>query len=608
MCGINGFTWKDDTLVRRMDQATRHRGPDATEIWSDDHVTLGHNRLAIIDLSPEAGQPMRSDDGRYVVVYNGEIYNFDELKRELAGTYRFRTQGDTEVILAAYKKWGKDAVRRFNGIFAFAIWDMQDRELFLARDHNGIKPLYYALKGGQLIFSSEIKAILEHDVPRTLRRESLSQYLRVLFVPEPYTMFEGIMKLPQASHAVFKDGKLKIERYWKVSFENTFTGSEADLETDFRNLMQKTVERQLVSDRPLGLFLSGGMDSTVILHHMAEKHDKISTYSVGFDLTADEQQEKFNEDFNLARRTAAEYGTDHHEALLTADDVVSTLENAVWHLDEPIANPTLIAQYILSKFSKETVTVVLGGDGGDELFGGYDRYRYSLWESHYARVPSFFRGLTNQFGRFKKLDVPAGVERYAQFLFQKDKTVREVAPAFAGREAFEYFRREYFEHPVSESFENTFMDTDRRSWLVDESLMRTDKMTMASAIEYRVPFLDKEVVEFAARVPLSYKVSSRRTKILMRDAYAGRIPDFIYNQPKRGWFSPGAKWLRNPKILALVKEVLSPSYCAATRDLFGWGAVAQMLEDHRTGVRYNSVMLWALVIFQMWARKYGVSE
>ena len=607
MCGINGFTWKDEALARRMDVAIKHRGPDATDIYLGEGVTLGHNRLAIIDLSPEAGQPMKSQSGRYHIVFNGEIYNFAELKKELTG-YDFKTHGDTEVILAAYERWGRECVSRMNGIFAFAIWDSQARELFLARDHNGIKPLYYALRPGPdgrqgLIFSSEIKAILECGMPRKLRRDSLSDYLRVLYVPEPFTMFEGVMKLPQASYAVWKDGHLNITKYWGAETPGDFRASRDDLEAELRKVMASAVKRQLVSDVPLGIFLSGGMDSTVLLHHMAETHDKISTYSVGFELTANEQEEKFNQDFNLARRTAEHYGTDHHEARLSVDDVVGTLEDAVWHLDEPIANPTMIAQYILSSFAKKTVTVVLGGD---ELFGGYDRYRFSLLATRYRQLPGFVRGIADSFGRLRKLDMPAGAGRYAQFLFQKDGAVGKVAPNFRDKTTLEYFDRTYFKDPISTDFERAFMDTDRQSWLVDESLMRTDKMTMSAAIEYRVPFLDKDVIAFAGRVPTRDKVSLKRTKILVRDAYARHIPDFIYNQPKRGWFSPGAKWLRNPKIYALAHEVLAADYCAATKGLFDWQAVVAMLEDHKDAKRYNSVMLWALIIFQIWARKYEV--
>ena len=611
MCGINGFTWKDEALVRKMDEVTKHRGPDATSIFTEEKISLGHNRLSIIDLSPVAGQPMISDEGRYVIVYNGELYNYLELKSELTG-YQWKTQGDTEVILAAYKQWGTACFKRFNGIFALAIWDTKTSELVIARDHNGIKPLYYHLmnnsSGPQLIFSSEIKAILEHSVPRVLCRESLSHYLRVLYVPEPYTMFKDIMKLPAAHFAVFKHGVMKIERYWEAptSIGEKIT-SKKEAEQQLREQMAASIKRQLVSDRPVGIFLSGGLDSTVVLHHAADVHRNISTYSIGFDLTANEQEEKFNHDFNLARATAAAYNTNHHEVRLSVDDVITNLEQAIWHLDEPVANPTIIAQYVLSRFSKETVTVVLGGDGGDELFGGYDRYRFSLMASYYQRIPAFLRSVLNLIPQLSRLDIPAGVDRYAQFLFQKDAIIKEVAPQFADGSTRDFFNKVFFSQKSTGSFEEQFMDVDRRSWLTDESLVRSDKMTMASAIESRVPFLDKEIIEFAARIPRAYKFNFSRTKIIVRDAYRGHIPEFIYNQPKRGWYSPGAKWLRNEKIFKLAQHTLTPGYYGPTESLFDWEGITRVLNDHKQSKRYNSVMLWALIMFQMWAKRYRIT-
>ncbi len=614
MCGINGFNWKDEILIHKMDEVTKHRGPDATNIFVDEGVSLGHNRLSILDLSAASGQPMKSNDGRYQLVYNGELYNFQELKSELT-EYVWHTKGDTEVILAAYVKWGKECVKKFNGIFSLAIWDSETKELFLARDHNGIKPLYYYLdtknSRPKLIFSSEIKGILEHNIPRVLRPDSLSYYLRVLYVPEPYTMFQDILKLPAAHYAIFKNGKFELVRYWNNDLSKVSSCSKKEYESKLRNVIADAVKRQLISDRPVGLFLSGGIDSTVILHHVAKLRDNINTYSVGFDLTSNEQEEKFNQDFNLARETAKQYKTNHHEILLSADDVLQNLEKAVWHLDEPIANPTIVAQYILSQFSRESVVVVLSGDGGDELFGGYDRYRYSLWSTYYRKIPAVIRKIFNKSAKFRKLDIAPGVDRYAQFLFQKDSIIQEVAPKYVDKNTRTYFQNRFFsgmdfDYKTEISFDELFMEIDRKSWLTDEALLRTDKMTMAHAIESRVPFLDKEVIDFAAKLPLKYKFNLFRTKILVRDAYKGLIPDFIYNQPKRGWFSPGAKWLRNDKIFSLAKDILSRDYYPPTQELFDWGGIKKVLEDHKDSKRYNSVMLWSLIIFQMWAKRYKI--
>src|SRR3989344_8312626 len=308
MCSINGFNFKDERLIQNMNQATKHRGPDGTGIFLSGRVSLGHNRLAIIDTSDIAAQPMKSTDGNLTIVFNGEIYNFKELKKQLFG-YHFRNESDTEVILAAYIKWGKECVKKFNGIFAFAIWDERTEELFLARDHIGVKPLYYFWDGKRFIFSSEIKGILEHDIYRTLNYEAFRNYLRVLYVPEPITMFDGIYKLPPSSFAVLKNEKLEIKKYCDDGVVGYFQKSKKEITGELRKKIFEVVERQLVSDRPLGLYLSGGIDSSIVLHAMAELRSNIDTFSIGFELGHKEQSEKFNADFNLARKTATHYGT-----------------------------------------------------------------------------------------------------------------------------------------------------------------------------------------------------------------------------------------------------------------------------------------------------------
>src|SRR3989344_3466313 len=352
MCAINGFNFFSSGLAQKMNTANRHRGPDDTGVFTEEGISLGSNRLKIIDLSEKAAQPMKSFDEREVIVFNGEIYNFKDLKKELQGFYPFKSESDTEVILAAYRKWGEDCVKKFNGIFAFAIWDRMKREIFLARDHNGIKPLYYYLDGGKFIFSSEIKSILEHEVPRRLNREAFNHYLRVLYVPEPLTMFEGIYKFPQASRALFKDGKLFIEKYWSAEPGNYIDISREHLEEELRNRLERAVKTQFISDRPLGLYLSGGIDSSVVLRNMAETHDSIDTFSIGFNLKESEQREKFNADFELAKRSAAFFGANHHEVLISPNEVWALFERAVWHMDEPISNPTAVAMLKLSEFSK----------------------------------------------------------------------------------------------------------------------------------------------------------------------------------------------------------------------------------------------------------------
>ncbi|MCF7835744.1 MAG: asparagine synthase (glutamine-hydrolyzing) [Candidatus Marinimicrobia bacterium] len=576
MCAINGFNSNDEKMILKMNRSTSHRGPDGTGHFCDENISLGHNRLSIIDLSDEANQPMESFDGKQTIVFNGEIYNFQELKKEIS-EYSFQTKSDTEVILAVYKKWGYDCVKKFNGIFAFAIWDKEKKELFLARDHVGVKPLYYFNQGGEFIFSSEIKAILEHDIPRVLNREAFSHYFRVLYTPEPLTMFKDIFKLPPASFAVLKNGDFKITKYWNVG-ENSEISSSASLEEELRNNILKSIERQLVSDKPLGVYLSGGIDSSIVLHNMAQLRDKIDTFSVGFELTEEEQKDKFNADFHLAKKTAEHYGTNHNEVLVSPDDVLKNFEKAIWHLDEPISNPTIIPMMKLAGFAKNKVDVVLGGDGGDELFGGYDRYRLD-------RMARFFMP---QFNRFTK------------FMFQKDNILEKTLNDFDKKTTERFFKEKYFVN------KKLLMDVDRQSWLVDFSLAMTDKMTMSAGLEERVPFLDKDLVEFAFQIPVKKKVNFFDTKIILKDAYRGKIPEFLFNQPKRGWFSPGAKWIRRPEVNSWVKYVLSENYYKETSSIFNWNNVFEIFDDHCTGKKYNLTIIWAILTFQVWAKIYKI--
>jgi asparagine synthase (glutamine-hydrolysing) len=598
MCGINGFNWKDEALVKKMNMATRHRGPDGEGVYTGESVSLGHNRLAIIDLSEMASQPMKSNDENSIITYNGELYNFKELKKELS-EYPFRTESDTEVVLAAYQKWGRRCVERFNGMFAFAIWDRSKQELYLARDHAGIKPLYYFHDRDKFIFSSEVKAILEHKIERKICREAMEHYFRLLYVPEPFTMFDEIKKFPLAHYGVVRDGSLTTTPYGR-----DFTHSVGGI----REVVEKAVESQLVSDKPVGVYLSGGIDSSAVLSSVAKVHDKIDTFSVGFALSDGEESEKFNADFNLARRTAEHFHTNHHEVLLSPSEVPALFEKSVLHMDEPISNATALAQLKLAEFAKGHVDVVLGGDGGDELFGGYERYRLSYIASMYQKMmPEFARGYLEDAvgsGKLNKLSTPAGIDRFMLFMFQKEKVLKEVlAPELVTDSTQNFFGIRYFSS-LGNDFERRFMAVDRYTWLVDESLARSDKMSMAFGLEERVPLLDREVITVAEQMSTKSKISLFNTKIAFRDAFKGHIPDFLYSEPKRGWFSPSAKWLRHKEVEAFTREILSPNYCNATKDLFLWDNVESMLTDHIDKRRYNLTMLWAIITFQVWARGY----
>lgn len=633
MCGISGFNFKDENLIKQMVRVLGHRGPDDSGIFLDEAVSLGHDRLSILDLSPLGAQPMKSHDGRLTIVFNGEIYNFRELREELAVYYPFKSQSDTEVILAAYSRWGRECVKKFNGIFALAIWDARERELFLARDQAGVKPLYYFFDGRRFIFASEIKALLVHDLPRQVDREAFNFYFHLYYVPEPLTMFAGVKKLPAASWAIWCDGQLKIEKYWAVTdFSDLVSPSEARVK--ILDIFQDSVRRQLISDRPVGVFLSGGIDSTAVLGAVAEAASpRPRTFSVGFDVP--EQSEKFNADFNLARETARHYGADHNELLISGRDILDNLEKIVWHLDEPNFNPTAAAMFLLSQMAKKKVAVVLGGDGGDELFGGYPRYYASRLIGIFQRWPRAAQeaicGGLSLFGRRNladKLKLPSTAARILVFLSEKQSLLEEVLPSELIYSSLVecHFAEKYFgqfdgstelaagklrvdDFLAGEGdFEKLFMNIDRQSWLVDESLARTDKMTMAWGLEARVPILDRHLVELAAKIPTAWKfgvldgpLASFQGKKIWREAIGRYVPSSVASQKKRGWFTPMAKWLRTD-LRDFVATVLSPENLNA--DYFNVAAMQKIWQDHLSGRRYNLNLIWATVMWQLWHDRF----
>ena len=618
MCSINGFTWVDEGLVRRMNKVTAHRGPDGTGAFVADGISLGHNRLAIIDLSPTGAQPMRTPDGRLSIVFNGEIYNFKELRSELEKEYSFRSSSDTEVILHAYAKYGPECVKKFNGIFAFAIWDARTNEVFLARDHAGVKPLYYFFdpspRGGQsarLIFSSEIKAILEHDVVREVDTDAFNLYMRMLYVPEPYTMFKGVRKLPPAHYASFKNGTLSVVNYWKISdFDDVSSKDEA--QERIRTLFKDSVRRQLISDRPVGVFLSGGLDSSAVLGAVAENASgTVKTYSVGFDV--DVQREKFNADFMLAKQTAQHYGSDHHTLMISGKDIGGQLSRIAWHLDEPNANPTAGAIFLLSRLAKRDVAVVLGGDGADELFGGYRRYALSRVIRRFGKLPGTVRqsilyllkqaNRTEVMEKFSKNDP---TDLFLSFLAQKEANVsaliRKDIPQNLSPKA--HFARYFTSADFSGDFEKQFMNTDRQSWLTDESLLRSDKMTSGQGLEERVPILDHRLIELSCKIPTKWKIThsglrsdSFKGKDIWRDAIAEYLPKHLLGEPKRGWFTPMAKWVRT-ELKEQVGEILSPANLCS--EFFNTKEVQEMWRAHLESRKYNLNLIWAVVMWQLW--------
>ena len=583
-----------------MNDRIEHRGPDQGGIFLDNNISLGHRRLSIIDLSEKGRQPMFNEDKALCLIFNGEIYNFQELRTELIRkNHRFYSNSDSEVILHLYEDYKEDCLKLLNGIFVFAIWDIKDKELFLARDRIGVKPLYYywgpSTSPGQtkklFVFSSEIKAVLEHNIKREIDLEALNHYLRLMYVPAPLTMFKNIYKLPQAHYLKLSArGEIKIQRYWDVKDFRDLESKE-EIVARIQELMKESVRGQLISDRPVGIFLSGGIDSTSVLGITREfKKDKIKTFSVGF--RVDDPSNKFNADFNLARQTGKFYDTEHHELMVRAENVLDNLEKVIYQLDEPIAEPTQIATFLLSELAKEEVAVVLGGDGGDELFGGYKRYYYSYVLNKYFLV-KFFPFLKPMIHR--------------RFMFQKEEEIGKILNKEINQEGLtnKFFKENYFKGHKSADFEKLFMLIDLKTWLADESLMRTDKMTMAFGLEQRVPILDHHLVELAMRIPSKYKIASKNQgKAIFIEAMKGYLPRHVLeSEQKKVWLTPMSHWLRTD-LNKFASEILSAGYNPETKRYFDFNKINKMFDDHIKRKKYNLNLIWALLTFQIWFKIY----
>jgi asparagine synthase (glutamine-hydrolysing) len=596
-----------------MVNVTKHRGPDDEGFYIDENVSLGHARLSIIDLSKNAQQPIWNEDRSTCIIFNGEIYNFKELKNDLERTgHRFFSNSDTEVILHLYEDKKEKCLDYLNGIFSFAIYDKRRNELFLGRDRVGVKPLYYYFENGKFIFSSEIKGILSHPIKKEIDKEALNYHFRMFFTPSPYTLVRGVKKLPPAHYLIYKQGGLVIKKYWDIE-DNQELSKEESIK-GIRNILRDSVRRQLLSsDRQVGIFLSGGIDSTVILGIASDiSKETIKTYSTGFDIEPD----KYNQDLILARKTSQYYKTDHHELIVKGKDARDNLEKVIWHMEEPVPNPIQISTFLLSQQAKNDVAVVLGGDGGDEIFGGYPRYYFSSIIDNFQKLPIFirknpliylfFEEIFKKDDLMEKLNIPPGVPRYLLHMGQKLRLLSSVINPGIRAEARlteEFLRKNYPESKFEDQAKH-LMFLDLMTWLPNESLLRSDKMTMAFGLEERVPILDHRLVEFAFKIPTRYKIRGRKSwKWIFKEAMKDYLPSHILNQQKRGWFSPAAKWLRGD-LKELAYDVLSPNYCQDTKEYFDFVRLKKILDDHISRKSYNLDIIWPVLTFQMWYKTF----
>jgi asparagine synthase (glutamine-hydrolysing) len=620
-----------------MQRVLLHRGPDDNGIWMKElpngQVGLASTRLAILDLSAAGHMPMSTPDGRYTIAYNGEIYNYPELRKQLVQKgYRLRSHSDTEAVLYLYQEFGPACVHRLNGMFAIAIWDDVEKQLFLARDHFGVKPLYYAQRRGNLAFASEAKALFELPwIEPELNLQALPEFLNFTWVPDPETMFSGIYKLPAGHYATFRGAELEITRYWDLKFppaDAHYRKTEADLAHEVRERFRRSVRAQMLSDVPLGAFLSGGIDSTSIVAMMAQELDlPVRTYTITFPANY-RVGEKTLDDPAVARRAAELYGCEHQE-IVVEPDVAELLPSLVWHMDEPIADPASIMAYLVCRKARETATVVLSGIGGDELFAGYRKHCAQRWSEACRRVPlwnvlvnpaisslpsmrgSRMKGLVRL---LKKMARSAALPPRESFLMnctyfgadQRRQLLRpEVYAAVGGHDPLAKHLA-YFDAVSEADFLNQMLYLDTKAFLVSLNLTYNDKMSMASSVEVRVPFLDRELAEFVAQnVPPHMKIKGffrPTTKHILREAMGDDLPKEVLSQPKANFGAPVDYWLAN-ELRPIVDDLLSESQ-VRQRGIFDTTAVRQLVQEQRQGRQDWSVQIWQLLTFEVWMQTF----
>jgi asparagine synthase (glutamine-hydrolysing) len=642
MCGISGLVnCGDKETLARMIAVQAHRGPDDAGLWErhfpdGSYAGLGSRRLAILDLSSSGHMPMRNQEGSVWITYNGEIYNFRELRAELEKKgRRFVSDTDTEVILHLYEQEGPDCVKRLNGMFAFAICDLRSGTpaLFLARDHFGVKPLYYAQQADRLAFASEVKALLEvPGIEAELDPKSLHQFLTFLWVPDPNTMFRGIYKLPAGHCATFRDRQFTIRQYWDLSFppaEASYPRSKNDLAEEIRRRFRHSVEGQMISDVPIGAFLSAGLDSSSIVAMMSQATQQpVRTYTITFPRKY-RVGEAALDDPAVAARLARRLGCEHHE-IVVEPDVAGLLPRLTWHMDEPTADHAIIAAYLVCREARKSATVLLSGVGGDELFAGYRKHVAHFWAEAYGRVPGFLRNMTEAAtlrlpslrgtrakGRIrfaKKMARSASlppVERFIMNCTYIDELRKQslYSPALAeelGGCDPAVRHRAAFEHVGNADFLNQMLYLDTKIFMVSLNLTYNDKMSMASSVEVRVPFLDRELAEFVAwNVPPQMKLKGfckPATKHIFRKAMQETLPGEVLAQPKAGFAAPVDYWLAND-LRDLVDDLLSESRIRQ-RGFFRPQAVRAMVEEHRRGTQDWSSQIWQFLTLELWSQMF----
>ena len=595
-----------------MCEVIRHRGPDDEGVHTEPGVGLGMRRLSIIDLST-GHQPIHNEDQTVWVVFNGEIYNYRALRQELESAgHRFYTSSDTETIVHAYEQWGEGAFARLRGMFGIALWDRRSRTLLLARDRAGIKPLHYVTREGRLYFASELKSLLAAGaVSRDIDVHALDHYLSFLYAPRDRAIFKGVHKLPPGHVLRFQDGKATVQHYWRIAEAEPFRGTDQEAAHALETVLADAVESHMVSDVPLGAFLSGGVDSSVVVGLMARASSRpVKTFSIGFD------EPQFDE-LEHARRVATHFGTDHHEFVVRPDGL-GILDQLIAHFDEPFADSSAIPTWYVSEIARRHVTVVLSGDGGDELFGGYDRYlphpRVAQFDSlplpgkrrmaalvwpllpHGMRGKNFLRHVArSEDGRY--LDSIAFFQEDEKAALYSAGMQRALAGTSAEAALAQHFTRFATLPPHSR-----MMRFDFETYLPEDVLTKVDRMSMAHSIESRVPLLDNQVIDFAATLPSSLKIVNGRRKHVLKEAASRLLPADILDRKKQGFGVPLGVWFRGGLTDVFSDVLRSPT--TRQRGYFEPAFVDRLVAEHLQGKRDHTLRLWQLLVFELWHRRY----
>ncbi len=626
MCGIAGYFGQgDQEILEKMTKTLRHRGPDDEGFYLADKVGLGHRRLAIIDLSSAGHQPMSNEQKNIWLVFNGEIYNFRELRQELISQgYKFKSNSDTEVIINLYATEGVEAFKKLNGMFALALYDAHQDKLILARDRLGKKPLYWGIFGATLIFGSELKALLEHPVcRREIDLESLNKYLLYEYVPTPRSIFKSVYKLEPGHYLSYDGQTVNKQKFWDITFQLSIKNYELSIQEAIKQLdvqINAAVKARLVSDVPLGVFLSGGIDSSTIAYYAQQNSTRpVKTFSIGF------KEESFDES-RYARLAAKHLGTEHQEKILSARDSLNLIPNIANLLDEPLADASILPTYLLSAFTKEQVTVALGGDGGDELFCGYDTFVAERLAGIYAKIPAVIRdkiisrvishlpvSWRNISFDFKLKKFIAGfaeqniLRRNQGWLgsFSREQRQRLFAPD-VWRElenTNEYEELDaYAANMAGQPDWNKLIYVYLRTYLMDDILVKVDRASMFKALEVRAPFLDYRLVDFVNGLPLDFKIRGLTTKFILKELMKNKLPAEIINRKKKGFGIPLAQWLAK-ELKPLLAELLNENYLQR-QGLFSGSFVSKLVKDHLERRADNRKLLWTLLCFQLWQQKW----